>query len=166
MGRLRGILMIYVDTREKKNRHVLDYFERHGVAYEMKCLETADYLDPDRPGVAVDRKQNLDELASNLCTRDSGRFWREARRAADSGLRLVVLCEHGGAVRSLDDVKGWRSRHSRITGTLLRAKMLRVSAAYGVEFRFCGKRSTGKAILEILHEEGDGLNGCEGKEQG
>lgn len=142
--------MIYVDTREKKNQHVLDYFDKHGIRHESKCLETADYVNPDMPLVAVDRKQNLDELAANLCTKDSGRFWREVRRSHEAGMLLIILCEHGGRIGCLEDVKRWKSAYSRITGRMLYDKMLRVNRAYGVEFQFCVKKSTGKIIAEIL----------------
>lgn len=144
--------MIICDTREKKNSHVLSYFGRNGIQYEIRTMDTADYMDPDRPGVLVDRKRNLDELAANLCTRDSGRFWREIARSKDMGARLVVLCEHGGQYRSIEDVKAWRSKYSRITGRMLASRMYKAHIAYGVEFLFCSKRQTGRMIAEILAE--------------
>ena len=34
--------MIYVDTREKKNEHIIRYFEKNGICYERKKLDVCD----------------------------------------------------------------------------------------------------------------------------
>lgn len=84
-------MKIIVDTREKPHAitGIIAYFEKNGIEYEKRKLDTGDYMTPDNPCVAVDRKQNLGEVANNL-TSDNARFMREARRAAENGLRLVV----------------------------------------------------------------------------
>lgn len=146
--------MILCDTREKKNQHILSYFDRMGIPYRITALRTADYLDDSNPGIAVDRKRNLDELASNLCTKDDSRFWREIRRSMDERMKLIVLCEHGSTVKTINDVPMWRSRYSRIIGSLLQKKMLQVHISYGVEFLFCSKAETGRRIVEILGNDG------------
>jgi hypothetical protein len=43
-----------------------------------------------------------------------------------------------------------------MTGRELAERMYRVHIAYGVEFLFCDKRSTGRRIIEILSEENNG----------
>lgn len=142
--------MVICDTREQKNQGILQYFEAHGIPYMERKLETGDYMCPEKPGCAVDRKQDLDELLKNLCSDDKSRFWREIRRAHRDGLRLVILCEHGGKMKRIEDVAGFRSKYSKVTGRELMERMYRVHIAYGVEFLFCDKRSTGRRILEIL----------------
>lgn len=139
--------MIICDTREKKNSHILDYFDLKGVPYTVAKLNTGDYMTPGGL-VTVDRKQNLEEMANNLCS-PSHRFWREVRRAHDTGLKLIILIEDGH-YHGIEDVKEWRSKYTRVTGRYLANEMARVSIAYGVEFLFCNKRSTGKRIMEIL----------------
>lgn len=146
--------MIIVDTRERKWDHVRAWFERFEVKYTIQKLDYGDYMVPGGP-VSVDRKQNLDELAANLCTHDSRRFWNELRNAKKHGIRIVILCEHGGSIRQVQDVLGWRSHYSKITGQQLYRAMFQAAAAYGIEFRFCDKRSTARRIVEIL-EEGNG----------
>lgn len=141
--------MVLCDTREKKNDHVLAYFERHGIPYSVQTVHTGDYMDSAKMDTTVDRKQNLEELSGNLCTKNS-RFWREVRRSKEEGLKMAVLCEHGGKIRSIKDVAGWRSRYSRVSGKSLMEEIYRVHIAYGVDFFFCDKRSTGRRILEIL----------------
>lgn len=142
--------MIICDTREKKNEHILEYFEMREIPFEVRKLDTGDYMDSDRPGLVIDRKQNLDELTHNLFSPDKSRFWREVRRAKDEHIKLIFLIEHGGRIKSLTDVRQWRSKYSKVTGHKLYAEICRVHIAYGCEFFFCNKRSTGKRIVEIL----------------
>lgn len=149
--------MIICDTREKKNSHVLDYFDQHGIGYSIQKLDTGDYMDTDRPTITVDRKQNLDELCQNLCSKDNGRFWREVRRSKESGVKLVVLIEHGDGIKQLPDVRNWSSEyHKQVTGRRLYNEAFRCHIAYGVEFLFCDKSETGARIIELL---GGGLGG-------
>lgn len=150
-------MKIIVDTREKPHAitGIIAYFEKNGIEYEKRKLDTGDYMTPDNPCVAVDRKQNLGEVANNL-TSDNARFMREARRAAESDLRLVVLIEHGENVKTLTDVSGWQNgirerHHEAITGRDLMERMQKLSRMYGVEWRFCDKENTGKEITKILY---------------
>ena len=146
--------MIICDTREKKNGHVLDYFRQRDIPFEIRKLDTGDYMDADNNRLTIDRKQNLDELCGNLFSPDKSRFWREVRRAKAEHVRMIVLIEQGGRIRSLNDVPKWRGKYTKVTGYRLYNEMCRCHIAYGVEFWFCDKRSTGKRIAEILAQEG------------
>lgn len=146
--------MIVCDTREKKNEHILRYFDFWGIPYRVEKLDTGDYVEDTRPGVVIDRKQNLAELCGNLFSDDKSRFWREIRRAKADRIRLIFLIEQGGKFKTLQDVPQWKSRFTKITGYQLYNEMCRCHIAYGVEFWFCDKRSTGKRIAEILAKGG------------
>lgn len=149
---------IYVDTREKPRaiEKILSYFNREKIDIVRQKLDEGDYkLDPDG-SVTVDRKQNLIEVAHNL-TWDRDRFQRELRRCTDKGVTIYVLVEHGGAIRSLADVAKWRNPRLKtspkaVSGPQLYKLMLTWAAKYGVRWRFCDKRSTGKEIMRILTE--------------
>ena len=65
---------------------------------------------------------------------------------------MIILCEHGGKIKSIKDVAAWKSTYSRVTGRQLAAEIYRVHVAYGVEFLFCDKRSTGRRIVELLED--------------
>ena len=149
---------LIVDSREKWTQdgatdlHLKRWFDGNSVPYCVQKLDVGDYM--LRGGrVAVDRKQSLDELAMNLMNRsDSARFWREVRRAYAQKIRLVVLCEHGGQIHTINDVPKWSSKFSTVTGRVLIDAMVRCEMAYGVTFLFCDKRSTARRIMEILNE--------------
>lgn len=144
--------MIICDTREKKNAHILQYFEQHGIEYAIRKLDTGDYMSTSRDRLTIDRKQDLSEICGNLCSPDKSRFWREVRRAKAERIKMIVLIEQGGAFKTLKDVPQWRGKYTKVTGYQLYNEMCRCSIAYGVEFLFCDKRSTGRRIAELLGE--------------
>lgn len=148
-------MTIIVDTREHEAplQRILPAFEALGVDYERRKLDVGDYINPENPLLTVDRKMHLGELCTNLCSVDKGRFWREIRRAKDSGIKLIVLCEHGGKVKTIQDVAGWTSKYSAVSGRTLMEKIYQVHISYGVEFLFCDKRNTAKRIVELLGGE-------------
>ena len=143
--------MIISDTRERKNSHILDYFQRHNIDYEIRKLDTADYWNSENPNVVIDRKKNLNEIATNLCSNDSSRFWREVRRSYKDKQKFIVLCEHGCKIKSLADVSGWQSKYSKISGKRLQEEMYRLGIAYNITWVFYDKRSSGRMIVELLN---------------
>lgn len=157
-GRL-GVTEIYVDTREKPHAivKILAEFERRGIEVRRQALGEGDYKLSPGAAVTVDRKQNLQEVCANL-TWQRERFRRELRRCKEKGETIYILVEHGGLIRSLADVAGWRNprlRHSpkAVDGPQLYKLMMVYAARYGVRWRFCDKRSTGREILRILSGE-------------
>lgn len=146
-------MTIIVDSREKKWHHVSEYFDRHGIDYIVEKLDEGDYMVKDGR-ISVDRKQNLNELSRNLLnTKDHSRFWKEVRRCRDKGIKLYILCEHGGKIKSIRDVASWSDKYSGVSGRSLMDAIYKLHIAWGVEIIFCSKRSTGKKILEILSQE-------------
>ena len=141
--------MYWIDSREKKNKNITDYFDRNHIEYEIRKLDTGDYMSSDNPFVSVDKKFGLGEIAGNLCSKDCSRFYREVRRAKENGIKLIFLIEEPN-IKSLADVSSWQSKYSRISGNRLQAEMYRVGIAYNIQFEFCSKRSTGKRIVELL----------------
>lgn len=150
--------MIICDTREKKNAHILQYFEQHGIEYAVRKIDTGDYMSTSRDRLTIDRKQDLSEICGNLCSPDKSRFWREVRRAKEERIKMIVLIEQGGAFKTLKDVPQWRGKYTKVTGYQLYNEMCRCSIAYGVEFLFCDKRSTGRRIAELLGENNKGVS--------
>jgi len=147
----------YFDSRERKNDHIKDYFDRHGIEWEVKALSCGDYQLADNPNLVIERKMSLEEISRNLLNaKDSSRFWREVRRAHEHGIQLVVLIESGRTVKTINEVVKWKSHYSPVTGRRLIDEMIRCEMAYGVQWAFCDRRSTARRIIEILSEGGDG----------
>ena len=145
-------MVLLEDTRNKidKHKNVRAYCEKHGIELVRECLDVGDYMLPDGK-ISVDTKKDLSELATNLLNpQDKKRFMREVKRAREQGIQLVVLCEHGGKIKCLQDVVTWESAYSPVKGRALVDAMHRLTVSYGVKFEFCQKRSTGKRIVEIL----------------
>ena len=76
-------IVILVDTREKVNDHITDYFDKHHIPYKKKALKNGDYsfLVPQNEklgiyrdtyyhdDIIVERKASLEELSGNLSTK-------------------------------------------------------------------------------------------------
>ena len=143
------------DTRNKVGCHanVARYCQKHGIQILRRKLDYGDYMVESNPLVSVDTKQDLQEVATNLMNRkDSARFWREIRGAASNGIHLIVLIEEHG-IESVRDVIRWESEWNRVTGRMLMDEMIRCEMAYGVQWEFCDKRSTGRKLIELLTGE-------------
>ena len=163
-------MTIQVDSREKARAitRILEHFHASRVKYYISKLYIGDYMNLDNPRVIVDRKQNLDELCGNVC-RQHERFRAELIRAQENGIRLIILCEHGHGIKSLDDVLFWRNPRARtkklingrwvwteqkvMHGDTLYKILCTMQRKYGVSFLFCDKGETGRRIVEILSND-------------
>ena len=155
-------MVIVVDTREKPRAivRIMKTFETEGVEVVRRALPFGDYLNPDRPGIVIDRKQTLIEVANNL-VQDRARFLREVERANSAGCRLIILVEHSNRIRTLEDVIRWNNPRLKaspyaVSGERLYKIMHTMGRYYHFEWAFCDKIHTGRKIIEIL---GDDQNG-------
>lgn len=152
-------MTIQIDTREKPRaiERIIGHFESCGIEYISSKLFVGDYQEYFNPGVVIDRKKDLQELAGNVA-QDHKRFTAELARAKELGVRLIILCEHGGEIKKLDDVPKWNNPRLKqfplaISGERLYKILLSISFKYGVEFLFCDKRKTGAEIVRLLGGE-------------
>ena len=143
--------MIQIDTREKPQAiaGIKAFFDKHDIEYIDIKMDIADYCVVGNENLVIDRKRNLQEVAQNLCSNDRGRFWREVRLAYRNHVRMIVLVEQSG-INDVRDVKNWQSKYQKLSGARLQEEMYRIALAYGVEWQFCHKNSTGKRICELL----------------
>ena len=159
-------MQIQIDSREhKKERERIErQFDHLGVRYFTSKLYVGDYMSLDCPRVVIDRKKNLLELCSNV-TWQHERFKAELLRAEEQGIKIIILCEHGGDIECLEDVYFWQNprldEHEKaIKGDKLFHCLNTIRYRYGVDFVFCTKSQTGQKIVELL---GDG-NGTRHRE--
>ena len=160
-------MIIQIDSREKAKaiQKIIEEFDRQGIKHPVSKLMVGDYMNYDNPRVIVDRKQNLTEVCSNVC-QDHDRFRRELVLAKENGIQLIILCEHGKDMKSLEDVIFWKNPRSEkrkkidgkwqtvqtnaMKGDVLYKILTTLQEKYGVRFEFCDKDETGRKIVEIL----------------
>ena len=151
-------MTVYIDSREKARaiKSIVSTFQRCGIKYFSNKLFVGDYQSLDNPRVCIDRKQNLSELYSNLC-HDHKRFIAELVRANEAGIELIILIEHGAAVKCLEDVITWENPRLATSpyawdGKRMYKTMRTVQDKYGIRYEFCTKAKTGARIIELLQE--------------
>ncbi|MGI6349652.1 MAG: ERCC4 domain-containing protein [Eubacteriales bacterium] len=151
-------ITIQIDSREKKRAimRIVDEFKRQNIKHFTSKLYVGDYMSLDNPRLVIDRKQNLLEVYGNLC-QGYNRFMSELDRAANHDIKIIILCEHGRNVKTIEDVKNWynpRLDHTPYAwdGERLYRMMKKFEANHNTEFLFCEKAQTGKRIIELLTE--------------
>lgn len=150
-------MTIQIDSREKARAitKIINTFDKNGIKHFVSKLYTGDYMSLDNPRLIVDRKQNLNEVCSNVC-QDHERFVDVLNRANELGIRLVFLVEHSQNIKTLDDVKEWvnpRLKESplAVSGERLYKILSTMEKTYNTKFLFCDKQHTGERIIKILN---------------
>lgn len=146
-------MVIIIDSREKKNDHLLKYFDDNGIKWVCKKLDTADYSFelPKYPHLGLDRKflvekkNGLDEIVGNFTT-GRERFQREFERIKDEHLHLVI------------ENTTWKkvfngSYRSKFHPQSLVGSLLSWSIRYGFKVWFVGKDESPAIIYNILRYE-------------
>lgn len=146
-------LVILVDSREKKNDHIISYLDKREVKYEVKKLDFGDYscFIPVIENVnneiidfstilTIERKQNFSELAINF-TKGRDRFVRELERKKGSMCLLIEepyskLIEHK-----------YRSNYNPVS---FNATLMSYTHRYNVSTVFGDKKSSPIFILTWL----------------
>lgn len=164
-------MQVQVDTREhaKEWERIKGQFDALGVQYFRSKMYVGDYQSLDNPRLVIDRKKDLQEICGNVCQQHE-RFKAELLRAKEQGIKLVILCEHGADIKSLEDVYFWQNPRKyqirwktvngkrvkdvisakAVDGNQLYKSLCTMRDRYNVDFVFCQKEETGKKIIEIL----------------
>ena len=139
-------MIIQTDSREKARaiQKILSEFDKQGIKHFVSKLPVGDYMSYDNPRRVIDRKQSLAEVAVNV-GQDHARFKRELERAQEYGIHLIFLVEHGGSIKTLEDVQNWNNPRLKehplaLTGQRLYKIMLTMQNKYGIEWLFCDKK--------------------------
>lgn len=150
------------DTRQKADKHKKKHTVWQSMGVEViRCkLPFGDYAAP--PKVAVDTKENISEIASNMCgtMAERKRFREECKAAKSAGCRLVFLIEDK-RYNSIGDLYGkmvfiHNGNGRTIPGDQLANAMQVMTSRYGVEFRFCSPDEAARCVLQILKEVDNG----------
>lgn len=150
--------MILCDTRQQAGKHknIDSYFAKAGIPNERCALYVGDYAIANDQRRAVDTKQDVLELIKDVNSDDHERFRAECIRAMEAGIQLLVLVEEvlpeGGLLSWQSPLDSKGRPFTKVKGETLRRSLLTMTAKYGVRFRFCDARQTGRIIIEYLTE--------------
>lgn len=156
----QALVTILEDTRQQKGKHknIEAYCRQQGIKIIRTKLLTGDYMlaGPGGGGISVDTKYGLPETAS-CCLQEHERFRSEAVRAMECGIKLFILTEEvppGGEVRNwVSPLDRYGKPKYKFNPETLQKVMETMTNRYGVQFRFCDGRSTGKVLIELLKGE-------------
>lgn len=153
-------MIIIEDSRQQigKHKQKLDYFAAQGIKTVRTKLFCGDFSRLDCQTICIDTKQDLLELSSNICGKQHPRFRNECIRAAENGIKLIVLVEED---LNIDNLADWKSPvrklgklkgqpFTQIKGETLAKAMRTMTEKYGVDFLFCNKADSGAKIIELL----------------
>ena len=143
-------LMIIVDTREKQNNHILDFFDQNKIPYKVRKLDSGDYsamvgdltLEHD---VFIERKNSLTEICGNFA-QNRERFDREFTRAKADGAKPFILVENN---TTNDVFKG--NYRSQMPPKALWASFCTWMVRYNTTILFSDKAHSGKIIYSIMY---------------
>ena len=155
-------MVLIEDTRNQPGKHknIEAYCRQQGIEIIRSKLLIGDYMLAGYGGIkgdiACDTKMGVPEIASNVF-QEHERFRRECETAQKCGVKLIVLIEENLPGGRLDN---WRSPVDRdgrpkylFDPSRLRKAMYTMQDKYGVAFRFCDGRSTGKELIAYLKGE-------------
>lgn len=144
--------IIIVDTREKGHKKILEYFDKVGQDYIISKLDAGDYMLFKDFSTIIDRKNNLLELSSNLCrTSEHERVKREIQRAKELGCENFIFLISDSKIKSIEDIKNWSSKYTKVKGLTLLKIMLTMKKRYNVRFIIVPRKDIGKKIIELLN---------------
>ena len=154
------IYALMEDTRNQigKHKNIHAYCQQQGIKLVRSKLLVGDYMltGPGTGGISCDTKADVRELAMDVF-QSHERFRKELIRAQECGIQLIVLTEENLPGGRLDNWKSPLGRDGKplckFDPVILRKALITMQEKYGVKFRFCDGRSTGKVLMAYLKGE-------------
>lgn len=150
-------MWIIEDSRQKADKHNLKHegFTASGVNLVRCKLPWGDYA--NIPPISIDTKENMDEIAANICGKEHKRFITECKAAKEAGCKLYILVENTLGISDISEVHTWVNPRviyspNCVQGARLQKAMETISERYGVTFLFCPPEESAQIIKELLHE--------------
>lgn len=153
-------MILLEDTRNQPGKHknIAAYCQQQGIEIIRSKLLVGDYMltGEGSGGISVDTKQDVKELAMDVF-QSHERFRRECETAQKCNIQLIILTEEVLPGGRLDNWVSPLDRNGKpkykFNPVILRKAMITMQERYGVRFRFCDGRSTGKVLIEYLKGE-------------
>ena len=148
-------MVIIEDTRQKTGYHNTKHkwFADNSVELVRCKLPFGDYAPV--PQISIDTKENMDEIANNICGKEHKRFINECKAAKEAGCQLYILVENELGITDLSQVHTWQNPRviyspNCVQGDRLQRAMTTIQERYGVKFLFCSPQDSAKIITELL----------------
>ena len=150
--------MILADTRQQRDKHITDYFDKNSITWVRTGLPSADYMAVRYNdgfikdySVLIDTKKNLEEVSHNLCnTTEHERVKREIEKAKELGCKKFVFLICDNKIQKVSDILNWSSNRTKVKGVTLAKVMQTMASKYQVHFIFTTKQQAGAKIIELL----------------
>lgn len=143
--------LIIVDTREKGNKKILEYFNNVGQDYIISKLDAGDYMLFKDFSTIIDKKDGLLELSHNLCNSlEHERIKREIQRAKDLGCADFIFLIQDSKIKTTEDIKKWSSPHTKVKGETLLKIMNTMRKKYNIRFIIVPKKNMPEMIIKLL----------------
>ena len=144
-------MIILADTRQKCSKHnnIETYCKANGITLIPMALQVGDYMLPNGK-CAIDTKATIAEMAIDAYT-DKKSLNKKYRKCYEQGIKLIVLVEE--EISSLQELCEWKSKHTKINGRMLLDLIHTLQISYGIKFKFCNKKDTGRVLVELLKGE-------------
>lgn len=153
-------LVYIIDTREKENKHIIEYFDTKKLPHKVRALPAGDYsvMLPQNEelgimrdiylnssaelGIMIERKNSLEELAGNL-GKNRDRFESELERMGKAEKHLVVEKGDWGKIR-----KGMYQ--SELGSKAYYESLLTFQSRYNLHIHFPESREESAALIHAI----------------
>ena len=150
-------MIILVDSREQKNGHILDYFQRQGIAYEVQKLDYGDYsckipaMAAGRDiyfhdSIVIERKNSLEELSGNLA-QHRDRFEMEFLKARNTGCKIYLMVEDPRGYTAICN-HTYRTQFNPVSYV---ASLKTFESRYDMNLQFITPELSGHFIVSTFH---------------
>lgn len=153
-------ILILADTRQQKDSYITNYFDKNEIQWIRTTLPSADYAkifyDSDLGFIwdystLIDTKKDVEEIVGNLCrSTEHERIKREVQKARDVGCENFIFLICDNKIKSIDDLKNWSSKRTKVKGETLLKIMSTMASKYGIRFIFTDKKNAGAKIIQLL----------------
>lgn len=155
-------ILILADTRQQKDKYVTDYFDKQNIEWLRATLRSGDYMTiKNQNGLIkidystiIDTKKDVEEIVHNLCnTTEHERIKREIIKAKELGCNDFIFLICDDKVQSIDDLRKWSSKKTKVKGEVLYKIMCTMARRYQIRFIFTTKKEAGAKIINLLQNK-------------
>lgn len=150
-------MVVLIDTREKRNEHILSYFDKQGITYRKEKLDFGDYtfLLPSaatgqdniyfHDSIVVERKNSLEELSGNLAQKRK-QFEIEFLKARNAGAKIYLMVEDVGGYSSIISHR----YDTQFTPVSFMSSLKTFEHRFGANIQFIDKQYSGYFIISTF----------------